>query len=625
MQGKAASYERVSTRTQGQHGFSLGAQRRSPGEFAADNGWSLSPHLRFRDGEEVDASGAGWDLPGLNNMLEAAGMASLPNSQALQQSPRAMIYVRVSTSSQEEDGTSLATQEERCRQFATERGYRIADVVSDTWTAAEYRQRPGLSELRERVRAGLVDVVLAYALDRLSRNQAHLYIIAEEFEAHGARLEFVTESFENSAVGRFIRSAKAFAAEIEHEKTAERTTRGKRARVARGKPLFGPKPPYGLRWNEAEHRYGVYEPEARIIRRIVNRYLAGASLRKITSELAADGIPGPTGGSWWSETVRLILGDERYAGKALAYRNKTERQNGRWLRTEVPDGWTAELPEGTFPQIMTDEEYAAIQARFTRNRAEAFRHNLEPECYLLRAGYIRCGLCGGNMVAFHDRQRGLLRYGCGNGRRGGNVSCRPISIDAPTIDEAVWSRVEAVLTRPDIIEQQLGTLLEHDPTEAELRALNRAADEIRRQQTNLTSSLALFDGDTDAAAPIIERLRQLAAQERGIASERAEMEARRETWQEARGRMDGIVSWCRRVASNLSVLDYEQKRLALAALGVCVLVYPADHMPRYVIEMAIPLEESCTFSTSTSWCAGHNRNVVMRWTDGDPVGIIGRC
>jgi site-specific DNA recombinase len=68
----AASYERVSTRNQGQHGFSLGAQHATLEEFAAANGWHLPEHLRERDGEDEDASGADWDLPGLNRLLEAA-------------------------------------------------------------------------------------------------------------------------------------------------------------------------------------------------------------------------------------------------------------------------------------------------------------------------------------------------------------------------------------------------------------------------------------------------------------------------------------------------------------------------------------------------------------------------
>lgn len=68
----AATYERVSTRMQGQHGFSLGAQHQCLDDFTHSQGWVLPEHLRFRDGEDADASGAAWDLPGLTAMLEAA-------------------------------------------------------------------------------------------------------------------------------------------------------------------------------------------------------------------------------------------------------------------------------------------------------------------------------------------------------------------------------------------------------------------------------------------------------------------------------------------------------------------------------------------------------------------------
>jgi DNA invertase Pin-like site-specific DNA recombinase len=68
----AASYERVSKHVQGRSGYSLGKQRQSVEDFAAAQGWLLPPHLKFRDGEAEDASGADYNLPGLSEMLEAA-------------------------------------------------------------------------------------------------------------------------------------------------------------------------------------------------------------------------------------------------------------------------------------------------------------------------------------------------------------------------------------------------------------------------------------------------------------------------------------------------------------------------------------------------------------------------
>ncbi len=130
--------------------------------------------------------------------------------------PRAAIYTRVSTEKQESN-YSLATQEEACRQYCAERGYEVVATFTDVYSGGVYRERPQLTRLRELVRAGGVDVVVAYCVDRLSRNQAHLYILFEEFTDHGCRVEFVTERFEDNAMGRAVLALKALAAEAERE------------------------------------------------------------------------------------------------------------------------------------------------------------------------------------------------------------------------------------------------------------------------------------------------------------------------------------------------------------------------------------------------------------------------
>jgi site-specific DNA recombinase len=105
-----------------------------------------------------------------------------------------------------------------------------------------------------------------------------------------------------------------------------------------------------------------------------------------------------------------MLRDERYTGKGAAYRYKTERRNGRTYRVEVLEGWSVPLPDGVFPQLITPEDFAAVQAILERNRNQVVRNNREPEKFLLRAGFIRCGLCGNVMGACS--QGGRYRYKC---------------------------------------------------------------------------------------------------------------------------------------------------------------------------------------------------------------------
>ena len=66
---------------------------------------------------------------------------------------------------------------------------------------------PGLEQVRRALRDGACDVLLAHAVDRLSRNQNHIGVLLDEAEEAGVRLDFVTEEFEQTLVGQFILAA----------------------------------------------------------------------------------------------------------------------------------------------------------------------------------------------------------------------------------------------------------------------------------------------------------------------------------------------------------------------------------------------------------------------------------
>src|SRR3954452_11094845 len=150
---------------------------------------------------------------------------------------RAAIYVRVSSVGQEQDGTSLGTQEERCRAYAAEHGYTIddADVYREVFTGTELWERPQLTRPREAVRRREVGAVVAYAIDRLARDPVHLGVVISEAEHAGVPVEFVTEPLDASPEGQLIRFVRRYAAKVEHEKIKERTWRGKMAKVQDGK------------------------------------------------------------------------------------------------------------------------------------------------------------------------------------------------------------------------------------------------------------------------------------------------------------------------------------------------------------------------------------------------------
>ncbi len=156
-------------------------------------------------------------------------MVAQPVSQ-----PRAAIYVRVSTDKQGEN-YSLPTQEARCRAYAAEHGYQVAEVYRETHTGTELWERPELTRLRQAMARGELDALIVFDPDRFSRKQVHTALLQGICEQAGVELLFAEFDFTRDATGQFLLNARVFAAELEREKIMERTQRGMQARLRSGK------------------------------------------------------------------------------------------------------------------------------------------------------------------------------------------------------------------------------------------------------------------------------------------------------------------------------------------------------------------------------------------------------
>ena len=205
---------------------------------------------------------------------------------------RCVIYCRVSTDAQERDGTSLETQQAACRDYALAQGWNTVLEIRDS--ASGYTlERPGMDQVRRLLRDADADVVLAFAIDRLSRNQNQIGVLFDEANQTGVKLDFVTEKFEDTAVGRFILAARAFVAEVEREKISERTQRGKVQRARSGKlPQATGRGIYGYRYDPATGTRHVEPQEATVVLEIFETFANSASCHGIATSLNAKRRPG---------------------------------------------------------------------------------------------------------------------------------------------------------------------------------------------------------------------------------------------------------------------------------------------------------------------------------------------
>ena len=518
---------------------------------------------------------------------------------------RAHIYCRVSSAAQE-DGYSLDTQERACREYATEHGLAVADAMREVWSGGD-RRRPQLDALLDQLLPG--DVVLTYALDRLSRSQVDTAILIDRIEAAGATLALVTEDFEKSATGTFLRNAKAFVAELEREKIAERTQRGRRARVASGKPLVGQKAPYGYVWATADKsRLAIDSEYAQVVRLIFDCALGGMTLRAISERLATEGIASPSGGRRWQPvSVREILSRRTYAGQFPVYVMKhVRRANGSYDRRKAPEDERIYLPD-VAPAIVTPEEFAAVAARLTDNKRHSTRRNKTPEATLLRAGFIRCGHCGWALGVTNPTPASRIvspQYRCTATSQHVTGCPRP-SIAAALVDGPVWERVAEILRNPEIIAAEVSKQRANGSLERDLASINRHLESIATKQSRTAKAIAAVDDD-DAATPLLAELRSLASSKTEAERRRDELQQRIADQRDEDARIQTLADWCARVNANIDTLTYEDRRLALTWLGVDVRAYrlgavdaSGKPLPRWTMTMA-PLPERFAVENGSS-------------------------
>src|SRR5467141_1295189 len=146
-------------------------------------------------------------------------------------------------------------------------------------------ERPALQRLLSDINQGLIDVVVVYKVDRLTRSLADFAKIVEVFDGKGVSFVSVTQQFNTTtSMGRLTLNVLLSFAQFEREVTGERI-RGKIAASKKKGMWMGGMPPLGYR--ARDHKLIVIDSEAETVRHIFRRYAALGSVRLLQQELEA--------------------------------------------------------------------------------------------------------------------------------------------------------------------------------------------------------------------------------------------------------------------------------------------------------------------------------------------------
>ncbi len=186
------------------------------------------------------------------------------------------LYTRKSTEEGlDQDFNSLHAQREACEAFIrsqrSEGWELVREPYDDGGISGGTLERPALKRLLADIRAGRVDIVVVYKVDRLTRSLADFAKLVETFDAAGASFVSVTQAFNTStSMGRLTLNMLLSFAQFEREVTAERIRDKIAASKRRGLWMGGPVP---LGYDAIDRKLVINRAEAQTVRRIFERYL----------------------------------------------------------------------------------------------------------------------------------------------------------------------------------------------------------------------------------------------------------------------------------------------------------------------------------------------------------------
>ena len=227
---------------------------------------------------------------------------------------RCAIYTRKSSEEGlEQDFNSLHAQREACEAFIKSQhgeGWRLVKAAyDDGGFSGGTMERPALQRLLTDIRERVIDVIVVYKVDRLTRSLADFAKMVELFDAHAVSFVAVTQQFNTtSSMGRLTLNVLLSFAQFEREVTGERIRDKIAASKRRGMWMGGT---VALGYDVSDHRLVINPAEAETVKGIFQRYLELRSVRLLKDDLDRRGI---------ISKIRLSRNGNRSGGKAFSRR-----------------------------------------------------------------------------------------------------------------------------------------------------------------------------------------------------------------------------------------------------------------------------------------------------------------
>ena len=397
------------------------------------------------------------------------------------------IYARYSTDLQ--SAASVEDQFRLCNERAVRENWQVVETYGDHGISGASLMRPGIQKLMQDALAGKFKVVLAEALDRVSRDQEDIAGVYKRLAFAGVQLVTLSEG----QINELHIGLKGTMNALFLKDMADKTRRGLRGRVEAGKSGGGNSYGYDVvRKMDAngEPERGerkINDVQATVVRRIFDQYASGTSPRVIAKQLNTEGVPGPTGNTWGPSTIHGnkdrgtgILNNELYIGRLVWNRlryMKDPETGKRISRLNPKDDWIIKdvphvrIVEDDLWERVKQRQAATALGKHSKDDARGFWDRRRPR--FLLSGLVKCGECGSGFVKISQQH-----FGCASARNKGTCT-NAKTIRKDLLEATILNGLQHHLMDEELLEVFCEEYTRHLNTLRMAETGNRARDEAR--------------------------------------------------------------------------------------------------------------------------------------------------
>lgn len=417
--------------------------------------------------------------------------------------PIAALYARVSTSNQEEEET-IVSQVGAIEDYVLEKGYElpVEHYFLDQAVSGARLDRPALDRLRNLAAEGVFSVVVCYSPDRLARQYVYQWVVLDELQRVGVRVDFVNQpDLGDNPQAQLLLGIQGLFAEYERAMVKERLRLGRLYKIRNGQLMHGA-PPYGYRYIPVTEpnggRWEINDTEAAVVRQVYDWYSGEDNLTiwQIVERLNQSYRHALRRAKQWRySVVQQMLKRSAYVG--LAYYNCTRslpetvgarrtHWHGKRLAPQREKRPPEEWVQVRVPALIEEATWERAQERLVMNQKFAERNN-KKNFYLLR-GLLVCSTCGHTLQGRTIRDR--VHYFCeyGSKKRYLTVPRHTCYVPGNVVEPLVWQAIADLLHNPQRIADAWGDEMKTQNTPDELARLQTRQRKLDRQWLRLVDA-----------------------------------------------------------------------------------------------------------------------------------------